>query len=429
MIKFLNTHLSEFHERIGMKKIFPDFFLGLGLCLMICGAFFMDTAAHRLVMYVTILPALFFILSDNRFVSFVKEGNTLFIASLLFLSYACLSLAWSDDIDANRVWQKFKVLPFVVFFVIVYAQFFRIYPRMWQAFIEMFIFTAVVTGVCAIALHLPDFLRGREGDSVWRLTGFGRAFNSNQAGLLYGVALVCVAFISCPQAVLIRSRWCKYFCFVTIAMVFLLSVSRGSYFACIATVCGTLVLKLFVEKEKIKDAMLVIGSFLSLFVGLCVIYRDFIGYAVDRGTTGRFSIWEIAIDLYKDAPFFGVGIGTKIYYTVHDVVEITASHVHSLYLSTLLHLGAVGFLGFLVLCAMAVYRAAAYSMKYKNPLAFILILFGLAFGFVDFGGYYISLSNEWIVFWIPLAFLMSHTEKLTFKNDRGEFLRAGASGG
>lgn len=399
--------LKALSNKVTMRPVFPDLILGIGLCLMICGSFFMDTQQQRLVMYISILPLLFFVTKAKGWFSFAKEKNTLFFGALAFLSFACLSLIWSQDIDAERIWQKLKVLPFLTLFLLGYAHYFKRYPRSWQYFIEAFIAVAAITAPIVLSMKLPNYYSYPETYNIWRIAGFGGADNANQAGLLYGSALLCLVFLNPQHTIFLKSRTLRLLCAAAIAAVFLLTFSRGAFLACSLTLCGVLFLKVLHDVKNLKLVGFALLACTAIVALLVTIYPEVPAYIFERGSTGRLQIWQSAWEQYKDSPLLGIGIGTKVYYSAFENISITASHAHSLYVATLLHLGAIGFIIFLSLCIHAALKAMLIGYKEHDYAPFILIAFGLGFGLVDFGGYYISLSNEWVVFWIPLAYLIS----------------------
>lgn len=400
-------YLNKLAGKITLRPVFPDLLLGIGLCLLMCSAFVLDTQKHRLIMYVTFIPALFFITRQHGWLRFIKEKNTLFISAVTFLLFACISLIWSQDIDFERIWQKLKVLPILTVFILGYAHYFKLHPKSWKYFIELFILAAAITAPLVLYAELPHYNNYTESYQLWRISGFGRAVNPNQAGLLYGTALLCLLFMNAKETLILKKQFIRILCAVSIFSIFILAVSRGAYLACLLTLCGILFLKIFQDYRNIK--LLGLSTIVIALLGavLIYLYPDIFVYVFERGSTGRLQIWQSAWEQYTNHALLGIGIGTKVYYNVHENIDITASHAHSLYVATLLHLGATGLFIFLFMCCCAVLKSMLIAVKELDYTPFILILFGLIFGLTDFGGYYISLSNEWIVFWIPLAYLIS----------------------
>ena len=70
--------VPEFLKDIKVRPIFPDFILGIGLCFMMCGVFFLDTSHHRLVMYLSLIPAVVFMHRQSGWLTFFQEKNILY---------------------------------------------------------------------------------------------------------------------------------------------------------------------------------------------------------------------------------------------------------------------------------------------------------------------------------------------------------------
>lgn len=395
---------------------FPDLLLALCFAFMISGVFFMDSNMHRMFLYVSFLPALYVLFRDKLWKVGFKTYNLIFVLACAFLLFNALSVFWSLNVDSERVFQKIKVAPFLYVSMLGCVFLVRKYPLLWRVFMDLFLMSAIISSFLLLIYSVPimlDYYSGaRSGPNVWRLEGWGKAQNSNQAGLLYGVALLCLIFLKNHMIEVLHKPIFRAFSILCVAAAFVLALSRGAYLAFFCCTILIISLKVFISVEN-KIPLL---RFLIILVALAVLgfftFPDITTYMVERGTTGRFEIWMSAFHTISQHPFIGSGVGTKYTYPIYDGQKIfMASHEHSLYMSTLRQVGVSGFFLFMSLVLLVWFNSVKYALRTGDYSLLILISFGLFFGLVDFGGYYITLSNEWIVFWIPLAVLVADAKQ------------------
>lgn len=383
------------------------------MCLVFAGCFFLDTALHRICLYFFLVSGLFFVHSNQSWRDAFMIKDPLFLMICTFLGYTLLSLFWSENMDREALWGGLKPAIFILLSIILYAFYIRSYPRVQALLIELFLLSATITAIILLLSNIDRITTLHTNTlTMWRLEGFGRAGNSNLAGLLYGVALLCFLFLKPNILAIFHHKLFKVFCIFVVAFAFALTLSRGAFAGFIGAFILCVCVKIYSTKEiDHKIISITTITILSLIFALVFIFPDITEYMMNRGATGRIEIWQMALEQYKVSPWIGRGIGTKFIYNIpHPYLPISVGHVHSLYFSTLLHLGVIGSLIFIVLLISVWFRAAKYAIITQDYTLLLLISYGYVFGLVDFGGYYKSLNNSWIIFWIPVAILLAHQE-------------------
>ncbi|SNY66882.1 O-antigen ligase [Enterobacter sp. CC120223-11] len=118
----------------------------------------------------------------------------------------------------------------------------------------------------------------------------------------------------------------------------------------------------------------------------------------------RFGIWQHAWDVAMQKPIFGWGFEKELKFVNSIGQHITTTH--SLYFAALLKGGAVGFILFVFVIGLALWRCKQhFALNQKAEVA--IWLFALVF-YTTQGMFIISNPREyWVLFWLPLIIVMS----------------------
>ncbi len=389
----------------------PNIVLALMLCIIFGGFFFLNTSIHRNILYVTLCLGLLTIHKEQAWGLF-KNKDLLWRLTLLFLGISLISVAWSQNEDAERIWQKIKPALFIIMTMICIILTLKKYPKSWQTALEIFVFCAVLSALSLSLFRMNDivsFYFLGTSEKTWRLEGFGRTENSNLAGILYGIAALFSLFLKGQTLRVFSKPLVRRLCFIFLFIILFITLSRGAIFAFAGTL-GILFIVFLTTPELIKKhaKIICIGfSILAILTIIILISVPDIGlYMIERGTTGRFQIWQIAWAHIMEKPLLGHGVGTKFRYIVFDKMPIDTGHAHNLYFSILLQIGFIGFSSFLALGLLSMRQALKCAYKDKEYAPLIMLSTGFLFGLVDIGGYYTNLGVAWVIFWIPLSYLI-----------------------
>lgn len=187
--------------------------------------------------------------------------------------------------------------------------------------------------------------------------------------------------------------------------------SRGAWLGCIASL---LIYFIILNKNSL-------GAY---FMGICalpiaipflpesIISRfTSIGNMTDSSTSYRVYIWEASLNMIKDFPLTGIGIGTGAYQAVYSEYALagieTAPHSHNLYMQIMIELGLLGFSVFLITMFLFMNKAFTFIKTTSFNEAKLLVgavtcglLAILAQGLTDYVWYN---YRVFAFFWMMLA--------------------------
>jgi len=156
---------------------------------------------------------------------------------------------------------------------------------------------------------------------------------------------------------------------------------------------------------------LIFSVFLStLFLFPPFIKRIMFSFSLS-GDSQRYIIWQGAIDMIKESPFLGKGLGTFMDYFSQYVPNMSACYAHNCYLQIWAESGIFTLIAFLALAGFIVYRGIRISLRNKQD-EFGILLAGLTSGifgflvvsFFDTQLYSLQLS---VLFWTILGVTVS----------------------
>ncbi|MFK7838873.1 MAG: O-antigen ligase family protein [Bdellovibrionales bacterium] len=397
MIKYVHNIYGSFE----LPKL--ELFLVLIFSLMFAGFFFLPTSSHRLVMYIGMPFMLFFLYREPVWSLIGQAGVFGRLIALFILMYA-FSALWSQDVDVSRVISKFKLLIFVP---VIFCTFYFLIQKskaIWPFILSCFVISAFVTGALLFIQNMHQVLA--DYDYFFRLRGFGKADNSVQCALLYGLALIVLVFP--PQGL---SKTLKHPCTRIIGVVLFFSLmmmtgSRGPILALFVSVFS--ILLLCMSFRSILSIICISLSCVSFFLLLPSAELVHV-----RSDAGRFQIWNKVVEEIKEKPILGHGVAAnndrKIFNEQAYEWEV-AKHEHNVYLSTIYHLGFIGFALFLSIIVLAGMTSFKMIKQSDDFVSVGFAMMGLVLGFVDFGGFFNNLSSTWLVFWFPLAYVLSRSK-------------------
>lgn len=351
--------------------------LYLLLGLLTAGFFLLDTASHRVFLYIFLICGACTLKHSIKQVDF---SEPLLRLTALFLGLHFISAGWSVNDDLEEYWKAIKIAPILLLMIIICL------PLKEWPFVKIYIYTAALTAIILIVMNIESiwsqYITG-ENERIWRLEAYGRSANPNIAGALYAVAALIFLYS--------KTRF-KWLCLMLVTMIVFLTLSRGALIALI----GSLAITTLISNRRLILLLIPLAI-------LPVIYPDIFQYMLERGTTGRTEIWSQAMTYLLQAPLFGHGAANSLAYEI-TAQGRTYNHTHNIYLATLNDTGLIGLT--LLVCLLTLMLRRAYHLK--NHALFAVITFGCIFGLVDLGGFYTSIGVEWVLFWFPLIFLLKH---------------------
>lgn len=370
----------------------------LGLPALFASFFWCPTSLQRNILYALLPFITTLLIRDRQEVKAALSSSRIFwILMTAFILYMTASVAWSVTDETGRYFEKAKLsvllmLPMVGSFYII-----RRNPAIAQWSIYAFIASAVVSAM--VLLSSMEYLRGAQID---RLHGMGRADNPVQGAFLYALAMLATLRV---RFAVKKETLLKIISLALLSATFLLFQSRGPMIALLAALQVVVAATVTTTKISRKTLAIVIGT--AAIIVLCAILWILpqIGGTdlLKRADSGRFDIWQTALQQVMEAPLFGHGMASKFSYQYTMTTGITdhIGHTHNVYLGTVVKGGFIGLTLFLVLLLYSLKQACTLAKRNGTvwPLAFIGC--GATLGLVDFGDYVINLSTEWLAFWWP----------------------------
>ncbi len=148
-----------------------------------------------------------------------------------------------------------------------------------------------------------------------------------------------------------------------------------SYGGFIGLVAGTIVLFFFITTKKTKQLAVIVGLFLFLIGGAVVAnqpkFQNIINLTERNSLTTRLQIWEISLEVLKQHPFGGIGLGNfyqpyraQAFAMYTPPLEWEVVKAHNLFLNLWLEVGLLGLLAFIYLLVR--YSKKTYELLRQN---------------------------------------------------------------
>lgn len=148
-----------------------------------------------------------------------------------------------------------------------------------------------------------------------------------------------------------------------------------SYGGFLGLIAGMIILLFFITNKKIKKVAIGLFIFFMLCGGLVVAsqpkFQNIINLTQRNSLTTRLQIWEISLELLKQNPLLGVGLGnfyqpyrTQAFAMYQPPLEWEVVKAHNLFLNLWLEVGLLGLLAFIYL--LIVYSQTVYKLLQQN---------------------------------------------------------------
>jgi O-antigen ligase len=313
--------------------------------------------------------------------NYLKQLSTdkISLGIVLFYLYQVISVLLSQDIQSGLAVLILRLPLLILPLSFCFIDFEK---KIWD---KILLFYAVTTTIASII----GFLFGVYRSIVEHDTGF--LYNDNISVYIgkqsvyfaYYVAVAIIIFVvqlkEYPEAIQ-KYRPLIYFSIAWLLFIIFMLASRTTMFA-LLFVLTSYILVAIIRKRKFLEGMLL---FFSLIIGVVIISKFFpktlnrfkgtteINYQFDNknvenhfnaaydstkwnGTNTRAAIWHCAIEVWKEEPVFGTGLGDRTNALIKKYEEnnfwygfTTRKNTHSQYLDILLSMGVVGLLIFII---------------------------------------------------------------------------------
>ena len=410
----LNAKISFQNALIFLFSIFPISFL--------IGNLFINLSI--IIISIVYLLGVFF-----KKVEF-KINDKFFLLLIFFFITLLINLFFSNDISLSypRVLKFF----FIIFFVLAYRYLIYLDNNELNYLYKLWSLTFAIVCVDLIFEFFVGFnLLGSKSYIPGRLAGFMGGKTKYDSELVIGNYFFAFALLSLSYFYKNYSK--NKILNMSLAIILILIsffIGERSNFAKTIIVISLFIF--FIYELNIKQkffSIMFIVCFFTVFLNLNPNYKiRYVDQQIKTLKANSFKCissnhcahYKVAINIFKDNPFFGVGIKNFRIESFDNKYKILknknwtggTTHPHQIHLELLSETGIIGYLSFLIFIFFSIYFSFKSYLLTKNIYQFSAILFIVAslIPFLPSGSFFTTYSSG--LFWINYAIMIGHTKKL-----------------
>ncbi len=361
--------------------------------------FFPDYDEHyRFYARAVFIPALFVLPAPLRE---IKE-HPVFKLTLVYLIYMLASALWSDPFNLFEFGQKLTLSVYILAFIAITHFLNDRYKTGFDRMLKISVFVAAVAALVSFVIWYSN-----HGFPLSRMRGIGTLTNINEFANVYGVfALLAIGYLLTASS--LRARASYVFAVITFLCFIWFGQSRTAFVA-LFIVLIFLVLNM-AWQERVRPIVWLIAC-----VGiLAILFSGSMEIASQRGMSYRLPIWEATITQVADAPVFGHGALSEMHFLAS---KLDFWIPHNTFLSVLWQGGVIGLTLFLLLIASAYRQAWRLWREQGRFVVFGILIFSTGVMLTAVDDVITRPREEWMVFWFPLALLISY-QTISARNSR-----------
>ncbi|MCU7249349.1 bifunctional O-antigen ligase/aminoglycoside phosphotransferase family protein [Pseudomonas koreensis] len=360
--------------------------LPTGYFLLLCALFFLPGRSlhHKLFYGLFSIPTLIALcLRPRELKELLREP--IFVAILLFVVWALLSLCWGPHDEP--VGGMFKpplhtLLLFAGCYLLV---------RYRSDILQPLLFLAALVALIATTCFL--FMFARVYEPGMRLIGGGAFDNPLLSSHLFG--FFCAYWLSvtmtCKRQ---RMMWLSV---PAMAIMFMAVIGTGSRTPLVALTMAALWLS-FICWNRRSIALLT-----AMAVSGLTVFVLFAQMIFERGDSYRLEIWQMVLHKIADHPWLGHGYSASL--AIDPGVGYNFQEPHSFALGVLYYVGILGLIPWLFFQAWALSSSWRQRVQPLLIVASTWLVFGIGAGLTEGGGIISRPKEHWFLLWIPLALI------------------------
>jgi O-antigen ligase/tRNA A-37 threonylcarbamoyl transferase component Bud32 len=360
--------------------------LPVGYFLLLCAMFFLPGRSlhHKLFYGLFSIPALFAIcLRPRAFKELLREP--IFIAALVFVAWAMMSLSWTPD--SKNFFGEFKpplhtLLLFAGCYLLV---------RYRSEIVQPLLLTAAIVGLIGTAYDL--FMFSRIYEPGLRLIGGGAFDNPLLSSHVFG--FFCAYWLSLSMTC--KRKQVLWLSIPAMAVMFAAVIATGSRTPLVALTIASLWLSFICWGRR---SMVLLGVLLVSGATVIVLFSRMI---IERGDSYRFEIWQLALNKIAEHPWIGHGYNADL--AIDPGVGTNFQEPHSFALGVLYYVGILGLLPWLFFQAWGLLSSWRNRLQPLFIIASTWLIFGIGAGLTEGGGIISRPKEHWFLLWIPLALI------------------------
>jgi putative inorganic carbon (HCO3(-)) transporter len=301
-----------------------------------------------------------FLKPDFSFLSFGPN-----VPLFLFVLFISLSLFYSGKyIETSLValflkWGKYILIYFIVQDTI------RKRSDLF-AYLVIFLFSAGLASLSGITQFFwgVEFLRGRE---IQIMKGGFRAITSafkhcNDFGAFLIIPFFITLALFTAQKLSKLNRFLLLFLMAILVFCIFHTYSRGTWIGVLAGMCAIVFIY---RRRQITAAMF---FFLSLILLVPEWREIFLSIFKAGGDAKRFEYWQVAIEMFKQSPFWGQGLGVFMVYLSDHYPGLPVFYAHNCFLQILAESGIFGLIAFVAFVSAVLYLGIKRYYLAKDPI-------------------------------------------------------------
>lgn len=360
--------------------------LPLGYLLLLCALFFLPgrSQLHKLYYGLFSIPTLIALCTrPSELKGLLREP--IFIAMLLFCTWAIVSLAWSPPVDSVLGEIKTPLHTLMLFAGCT------LLVRYRNDIVQPLIFCAAIVALLASIFNLYVFVRYHTPDL--RMVGVGAFDNPLLSSHVFG--FFCVYWLSLSMTC--RRYQMLWLSIPAMAIMFAALIATGSRTPLVALTLAALWLS-FISWNR-RSLMLLAG----MAIGGAAVLLLFSQMLLERGSSSRFDLWRLALEQIVNHPWIGHGYNASL--SLDPGIGFLLEEPHNFALGVLYYVGIFGLLPWLFMQAWALLKSWQLRATPLLILASSWLVFGIGAGLTEGGGILSRPKEHWFLLWIPLAMI------------------------
>lgn len=368
------------------SKLIDEWILPIGLFCLLTGLAWLDDHSqyHKLYYLLVAAPALISISMQFKQIPQLLQ-SPIILAFLAFSAWALISLVWSDTDDSTSSLAKRPLYIFMLFVACALMA-----QRKYSRLLAILHLSSIV--IVPIAIYsLYDFARSYTDGA--RLIGSGALNNPLLSSHVFG--LFCIAWLG---RVMTAQPKASGLALLPVAVLLITLLATGSRTPILAAALASGWLMICCWN---KRAIVLAAAGTSGITALLLIYPESL---LNRGTSYRIEIWQLALEQIRQSPWIGHGFDAHLAIHVPGI-SYAFSEPHNFFLGVLFYTGVIGAFLWLSMLAAALWTCWNKRQDSYFIIAGALLIYGIGAGLTEGGGILSRPKEHWFVIWIPLALI------------------------
>ena len=362
--------------------------LPIGYLLLLCAMFFLPgrSGLHKLYYGLFSIPTLIALCTrPSELKSLLREP--VFIAMLLFCTWAIVSLAWSPPVDSVLGEIKTPLHTLMLFAGCM------LLVRYRGEVLQPLVFCAAIVALIASIFNLYVFVRYHTPEL--RMIGAGAFDNPLLSSHVFG--FFCVYWLCLSM----NCRRYQILWLSVPALVIMVAalIATGSRTPLVALTLAALWLS-FISWN--RRSLMLLGGMLAGGIAVVALFSQML---LERGSSSRFDLWRLALEQIANHPWIGHGYNASL--SLDPGIGFLLQEPHNFALGVLYYVGIIGLLPWLFMQAWALFKSWQLRAEPLLILASTWLMFGIGAGLTEGGGILSRPKEHWFLLWIPLALILS----------------------